>query len=226
MAKRRIWMNVAWIALVAVGVGDWLIINLVVGPSAAASGAGRVQAAGAGGAPARAGAAVAATSPGLVAPDAVGARPAEAGTVMAAASTQGSAQQPRVVQAPPTARPAEETAPTGAEAVLAPSSIPFAKQSAALTPEARLTLREAAKALQAGPARSIFLEGHADERGPAELNQWLSRQRALNAKDYLVHLGVEARRIEARGVGSERPIDASQTEEALARNRRVDVTLR
>jgi outer membrane protein OmpA-like peptidoglycan-associated protein len=68
----------------------------------------------------------------------------------------------------------------------------------------------------------IRVEGHADAKGPAKLNQDLSERRARNAKKYLIQLGVPADQIEAVGYGSTRPRASGHGEEANQRNRRVE----
>ena len=67
------------------------------------------------------------------------------------------------------------------------------------------------------------LEGHADERGRKEVNDWLSVNRAGAARHYLISLGVDPGRIETSGFGADRPVDTSGTDEGRARNRRVEI---
>lgn len=68
----------------------------------------------------------------------------------------------------------------------------------------------------------IRVEGHADARGPAKLNQELSERRAKNAMKFLVGLGVPQEKIESVGYGSARPRASGDTQEANQRNRRVE----
>ncbi len=68
----------------------------------------------------------------------------------------------------------------------------------------------------------IRIEGHADARGSAELNQSLSERRARNAMKHLIKIGVPADQLEAIGYGSSRPRDLGKGEEANKRNRRVE----
>ena len=68
----------------------------------------------------------------------------------------------------------------------------------------------------------IRVEGHADARGPAKLNQELSKRRAKNAMKFLVGLGVPQEKIESVGYGSARPRVSGDSEEANQRNRRVE----
>jgi outer membrane protein OmpA-like peptidoglycan-associated protein len=68
----------------------------------------------------------------------------------------------------------------------------------------------------------IQLEGHCDERGPAELNRKLSERRARNVMRKLIEWGIPAEIMSYVGYGSERPLDHGTTEEAYQRNRRVE----
>ncbi|MBZ9556811.1 MULTISPECIES: type VI secretion system membrane subunit TssM [unclassified Modicisalibacter] len=79
----------------------------------------------------------------------------------------------------------------------------------------------------------ILITGHADPIGNEANNRKLSLQRAMTIRQYLVGKGVPAGLIEARGVGSERPLvtcDRDQPRaaliECLAPNRRVEIEVR
>ena len=95
-----------------------------------------------------------------------------------------------------------------------------------LTGETTRTLEELAQALKANPAFDVLVEGHADERGTTEYNLALGQRRAQAAKDYLVSLGVDARRIDTISYGEERPLDPEQNELAWALNRRAHFVVR
>lgn len=69
------------------------------------------------------------------------------------------------------------------------------------------------------PAYKVVVAGNCDERGTREYNLALGERRAAVVKDYLVSLGVDPSRVETISYGKERPIDASSTEAAWARNR-------
>jgi outer membrane protein OmpA-like peptidoglycan-associated protein len=53
----------------------------------------------------------------------------------------------------------------------------------------------------------------------------LSERRAASVKDYLVHKGLNDRRIETKGFGSSRPVADNSTEAGRSRNRRVEIVL-
>jgi peptidoglycan-associated lipoprotein len=71
----------------------------------------------------------------------------------------------------------------------------------------------------------VRLEGHCDERGSDEYNLALGEKRAQAARNYLMSLGVTADRLSVISYGKERPAVQGSTEEAWARNRRVEFVL-
>ena len=68
----------------------------------------------------------------------------------------------------------------------------------------------------------VVVGAHTDDRGFADQNRQLSQQRAEEVRRYLIDKGVAARRLEARGFGSERPLDSNATSIGRENNRRVD----
>jgi outer membrane protein OmpA-like peptidoglycan-associated protein len=76
-----------------------------------------------------------------------------------------------------------------------------------------------------GHAVDVTVEGHADKRGEAAFNQRLSEQRARRVYRYLRgRLTIKSRVV--RGYGQSRPEDPGDTPAALARNRRVVVSVK
>ncbi|PIE19581.1 MAG: thrombospondin [Proteobacteria bacterium] len=69
--------------------------------------------------------------------------------------------------------------------------------------------------------RRVYVEGHADQRGSEEYNQWLSFKRAKTVVNYLVKLGVNRKRLRALGWGQQRPDNTAGTQKGMANNRRV-----
>lgn len=68
----------------------------------------------------------------------------------------------------------------------------------------------------------VVVGAHTDDRGFAEQNRQLSQQRADAVMRYLIDKGAPAERLEARGYGSERPVDSNATSIGRENNRRVD----
>lgn len=67
----------------------------------------------------------------------------------------------------------------------------------------------------------IEVQGHTDNIGGEEFNQNLSDARANAVRDALIARGVDASRLRTRGFGLRYPIEANDTEEGRARNRRT-----
>ncbi len=77
--------------------------------------------------------------------------------------------------------------------------------------------------LKSNPGHSLFLAGHADKRGTPEYNRALGERRALAVREYLVGLGLPAASLYTNSYGSDRPAVDGDTEEAYAKNRRVEI---
>ena len=91
-----------------------------------------------------------------------------------------------------------------------------------LSAEARQVLGENAKYLNSMTDVQVVIEGHCDERGSDEYNLALGESRALAAKNYLVSLGVNAKRLSVISYGEEKPLVKASGEEAWAQNRRAE----
>lgn len=76
--------------------------------------------------------------------------------------------------------------------------------------------------LQQNPSMHVRLEGNSDQRGTNEYNMALSERRAVNVRNYLENLGIDANRIRTIAYGEERPLFPGTTEEDYKYNRRVD----
>lgn len=71
----------------------------------------------------------------------------------------------------------------------------------------------------------IRIEGHTDATGTPEHNLELSQARAESVMAYLVSQGVDASRLEAKGMGESRLLQEGDSEEVHATNRRVEFHL-
>lgn len=69
----------------------------------------------------------------------------------------------------------------------------------------------------------IQLEGHTDNKGNAEANLKLSQARVDAVKKYMVGKGIGKDRIKTKAFGGTKPIATEDTEEARAKNRRVEM---
>jgi len=69
----------------------------------------------------------------------------------------------------------------------------------------------------------VDIQGHTDDRGARATNLELSARRARAVRTYLVDHGVAPERVEAHGLGPDRPIADNARSEGRATNRRVEV---
>ena len=76
---------------------------------------------------------------------------------------------------------------------------------ATLRPESKAALQEMAKILTENPEVRVRLSSHADRHGPDAYNIGLSERRAQSVVAYLVQLGIDAARLEAKGYGKTKP---------------------
>lgn len=102
-------------------------------------------------------------------------------------------------------------------------SVLFASNQAILLPEAQARLSQVTEALLATKERNIIIEGHSDSRGAAGYNLDLSQRRAEAVRSFLLSHGYEADKVQARGIGKDRPIADNATAEGRANNRRVEI---
>ena len=102
-------------------------------------------------------------------------------------------------------------------------TIYFAFDSSTIPGQEQGKLTQVADWMKANPGRSLFLAGHADKRGTPEYNRALGERRALAVREYLVGLGLPAATLYTNSYGADRPAVEGDTEEAYAKNRRVQV---
>ncbi len=120
----------------------------------------------------------------------------------------------------------------------------FVFQSELLFPTASASLEEGGKQRLAQLAHTLIdigqsipgdinwvlrVDGHTDQRPintPQFPSNWeLSAARAIAVVKYLSEQGIPAERLAAAGFGEFQPLDTGRTDEALARNRRIEIKL-
>lgn len=94
-----------------------------------------------------------------------------------------------------------------------------------LTAAGMATLHKLAELLQQNPQRTVQVEGYTDSVGGTDYNQTLSERRAHSVAEALREMGIEARRIGARGYGELRPVADNNSAEHRQLNRRVEIIL-
>jgi outer membrane protein OmpA-like peptidoglycan-associated protein len=102
-------------------------------------------------------------------------------------------------------------------------TIYFAFDSSTIPGQERGKLGQISDWMKANPGHSLFLAGHADKRGTPEYNRALGERRALAVREYLVGLGLPAESLYTNSYGADRPAVDGDSEEAYAKNRRVQV---
>ncbi|TAE17230.1 MAG: TonB-dependent receptor [Bacteroidetes bacterium] len=108
----------------------------------------------------------------------------------------------------------------------AAQNVYFVTNSAKLTLESKTAFVTILEELKANPDVLLDIEGHTDNTGSKALNQRLSQQRAETVKRYLTELGVDAKRMTAKGFGDAQPIADNASAEGRQQNRRVVLTLK
>lgn len=112
------------------------------------------------------------------------------------------------------------------EEVIVFSNITFDFDKAVIKPQYREILQEAARIIRDHPAKSVMVEGHTCNIGPAEYNMGLSQRRAQSVADFLAGEGVARDRLETKGYGLTRPKFDNNTREGRSLNRRVEMDLK
>lgn len=102
----------------------------------------------------------------------------------------------------------------------------FATDQDVILSESFPILEEVAEVLKKHPEIDrVLIEGHTDSRAGEAYNQDLSKRRAASVRTYLEEIGVEPERLCSQGFGQSRPVAGDDTEEGMARNRRVEFTI-
>lgn len=103
-------------------------------------------------------------------------------------------------------------------------SVLFRSNDSQLLPAALARLDQVAEALVARD-QNVSVEGYTDSRGSQSSNMNLSQRRAESVRSYLITRGFPTAKIEARGMGPDRPIADNSSAEGRANNRRVEIVI-
>ncbi len=99
----------------------------------------------------------------------------------------------------------------------------FDTSKSTLKAESKRQLENLAEILKAYPNVNLKIGGYTDSTGDNNFNMKLSQERANVAMAELVKLGIDKKRLEAEGYGSQHPVATNDTPEGRAQNRRIDV---
>lgn len=109
--------------------------------------------------------------------------------------------------------------------VLPDSVFKFDFDSADLKPKNRELLSRIAGILLVSKGYGLSVFGYTDDVGTREYNQKLSERRAEAVRNYLVGAGIDAAIINTKGYGKTNPLVSGTTDQARAKNRRVEIAL-
>ena len=107
-------------------------------------------------------------------------------------------------------------------ALVKENRIIFKRLSTDVADDSKITLEKIAQILKQYPLIKIEVGGHTDAKGDKEVNEYISKHRALSVKKLLVQYGVEKERLSAVGYGESRPIVENDPQGYSILNRRVE----
>jgi outer membrane protein OmpA-like peptidoglycan-associated protein len=105
------------------------------------------------------------------------------------------------------------------------SDIKFKPESAVLEKSELSKLDAIVEILKKYPDRDILITGHTALAGTEAGRAALSLARAQAVADYLISKGIDPERIMVQGLGATQPIADNTTQEGMAQNRRVEITI-
>lgn len=105
------------------------------------------------------------------------------------------------------------------------NKIHFVADRAVVLPDEQARLKILADALRSVKGRSFLVVGHTARIGSGESQYRLSVERAKTIVDYLVSQGIKPERLLYEGRGGTEPVAPNDTEENMAKNRRVEIII-
>jgi outer membrane protein OmpA-like peptidoglycan-associated protein len=99
----------------------------------------------------------------------------------------------------------------------------FESGKARISPEAEGQLAAVIALLEKNPSMRLEIQGYTDDRGPSDMNQRLSEDRARSVNEYLIRNGIAADRLKWVGYGQSRPVVSNETADGRRQNRRVEL---
>ena len=112
---------------------------------------------------------------------------------------------------------------TGVPVVM--ENVNFEFNSTQLSPTSEAVLRQLALFLTEYPQYKMELAGHTDAVGNNEFNMVLSEKRCRTVYNYLIMVGIDAKRLSYKAYGKSTPMAPNSTSEGRALNRRVEFVL-
>jgi peptidoglycan-associated lipoprotein len=109
---------------------------------------------------------------------------------------------------------------------LATRTVYFDYDSFAIRSEFQAVIEAHARFIRADKNKKVVLEGHTDERGGREYNLALGQKRAEAVRRALVLQGVSESQVEAVSFGKEKPAVVGNSDAAMEKNRRAEISYR
>jgi len=103
------------------------------------------------------------------------------------------------------------------------NNVQFEFNSGVLKTASFSILDQAAREMKKDSSVKFILNGHSSAEGTPQHNMSLSVDRANSVKSYLVNAGIPESNLTIKGYGATQPLDANDTEEGRALNRRVEI---
>lgn len=101
-------------------------------------------------------------------------------------------------------------------------AVNFATNSSLIAAEYLSEIQAVAMFMEKYPDTHVVVEGHTDDTGEANYNQWLSARRAASVANVLVDtFGIASDRVTSKGFGESAPVVSNDSAENRAVNRRV-----
>lgn len=110
-------------------------------------------------------------------------------------------------------------------AVLENNGIMFQRMSYEVANESKETIKKIAQIIIKNPNIKIEVAGHTDAKGDDNFNQMISEQRANSVKNLLIQIGVQEKRLRAKGYGKTMPLVENDNEGYSLTNRRVEFNI-
>ncbi len=113
-----------------------------------------------------------------------------------------------------------------ADKVIILHNLHFAYKSAKLENDSRKNLGIVVKYLEKHPKTIVEVAGYTDSIGSNSYNYDLSSRRAASVLEALVEMGINSKRIIAKGYGETSPVATNATKQGRALNRRIEFILK
>ena len=102
------------------------------------------------------------------------------------------------------------------------NGIQFETGKSKITKSSYTILDDIVKIMKENPSYKLFIKGHTDNDGNADMNLQLSKDRAAEVLKYLKNKGVDESRMHSEGYGDTKPIVPNNSAANKAKNRRVE----